>query len=172
MPMRANNVQEQLNKISNPYGFDFPTRAINSTLPIRPRFIWQQLAKCTEMTVHESELMFFGRGGRPKNYPDYKRYCDSCPVLLECRAYAIVHKERGIWGGTTRDQRENLPVPYKNFLTAVARVQGWFEARTNVLYSATHLQTQEDRREDLRDQTNSALEELADFFGLEEPLGA
>lgn len=124
------------------------------------------------MSLPDAMLMFFGKGGRPKNYPDYKKYCDQCPVLLECRAYAIVHKEKGIWGGTTQNQRESLPVPYKNFLTAVAKVQGWFESRQNTEYSATFLQTKEDRQEVLREQSNSALSDLADFFGLEEPLGA
>lgn len=34
-----------------------------------------------------------------------KSICRRCPFRAECLAWAIEHDERGIWGGTTRDER-------------------------------------------------------------------
>lgn len=43
-------------------------------------------------------------------YPpaEAKAYCDRCPVLTECLAFALEHKLEGTWGGTTTYQREQL----------------------------------------------------------------
>ena len=35
-----------------------------------------------------------------------KAICARCPVKAECRAYAIEHDLHGVWGGTTRRERE------------------------------------------------------------------
>lgn len=34
-----------------------------------------------------------------------KAICRTCPVLVECRAYARAHNERGVWGGETEHDR-------------------------------------------------------------------
>lgn len=35
-----------------------------------------------------------------------KRVCRTCPIMMECRAYAIRNEERlGVWGGTDRWDR-------------------------------------------------------------------
>lgn len=41
------------------------------------------------------------------NWTQPKRFCDSCPVRLECTAFAIGNDElHGMWGGLTPRQRE------------------------------------------------------------------
>jgi hypothetical protein len=34
--------------------------------------------------------------------------CWRCPARIECLAYAIDHRERGIWGGTTEKDRRRI----------------------------------------------------------------
>jgi WhiB family redox-sensing transcriptional regulator len=35
-----------------------------------------------------------------------KRVCSTCPVKTECLEWAMEHPEEGVWGGTTRQERE------------------------------------------------------------------
>ncbi|MBM4504330.1 hypothetical protein GS582_10965 [Rhodococcus hoagii] len=43
-----------------------------------------------------------------------KKICERCPVLVECRTYALEHEERhGVWGGLTESERRS------RFATAV-----------------------------------------------------
>lgn len=38
-----------------------------------------------------------------------KEICEGCPFLMECRAWAVGNvDEYGVWGGTTRTEREGL----------------------------------------------------------------
>jgi WhiB family redox-sensing transcriptional regulator len=37
-----------------------------------------------------------------------KAICARCPVLAECRSWAISHEAYGIWGGLTEHQRARL----------------------------------------------------------------
>ena len=34
--------------------------------------------------------------------------CARCPVIEPCRAHAVEHRERGIWGGTSERQRKTI----------------------------------------------------------------
>lgn len=36
------------------------------------------------------------------------KICQSCPVIAECLNWALQHKETGIWGGTSENQRKQL----------------------------------------------------------------
>lgn len=36
-----------------------------------------------------------------------KRVCSGCPVIRECRDYAIRNECEGVWGGTTDEERES-----------------------------------------------------------------
>lgn len=35
-----------------------------------------------------------------------KRVCSACPIWTECLEWALEHPEEGVWGGTTRQERE------------------------------------------------------------------
>ena len=34
--------------------------------------------------------------------------CASCPILDDCKEWAVVHGESGIWGGTTESDRKSI----------------------------------------------------------------
>ncbi|HEX9774315.1 MAG TPA: WhiB family transcriptional regulator [Actinomycetota bacterium] len=64
---------------------------------------WQRRAACRGAPMED----FF-----PPAYDDVppaKMYCVSCPVRIECLAYALAKREPfGIWGGLTPKERRNL----------------------------------------------------------------
>lgn len=41
----------------------------------------------------------------PKQHAQLRRTCLSCPVVQECREYAITHELYGFWGGMTAMER-------------------------------------------------------------------
>ena len=50
-----------------------------------------------------------GRGRRARaELQAAKDICAACPVCAECLAYALEHGERGIWGGTTDQERKQI----------------------------------------------------------------
>lgn len=51
--------------------------------------------------------MFFTSGGHGANRA--KAMCADCPVINECRSYALDRPEMtGVWGGTTETDRDRL----------------------------------------------------------------
>ena len=72
---------------------------------IRP---WMLRGLCNGTSV--PDLWFpehAGRGADPR-VKMAKAICASCPVRLPCLDYALSRGERGIWGGTTEDERRLL----------------------------------------------------------------
>lgn len=67
---------------------------------------WRFEAACGQMDADEADKVFFPRGS--KRIAQAKEICGGCPVLLECRAFAMLHDLKGIWGGTTTDEREYI----------------------------------------------------------------
>lgn len=61
---------------------------------------WQLDAKCAGMATK----WFFA----PLLEDEMLQYCQDCPVLNLCWAYAVASKEEGVWGGTTESQRMRL----------------------------------------------------------------
>jgi WhiB family redox-sensing transcriptional regulator len=54
---------------------------------------------------HDPELWF---GSAPEQ-GKAKAICQSCPVIVDCRAHALLHDERiGVWGGLDQDQLEQI----------------------------------------------------------------
>jgi hypothetical protein len=47
------------------------------------------------------------RAPKPATYGMLRRLCLSCPVLQECREWAIAHEEYGFWGGMSPIERES-----------------------------------------------------------------
>ena len=50
-----------------------------------------------------------------------KAICAECVVQEPCLDYALVHKEKGVWGGTSEKERRLIK---KTGFTAVAYLQG------------------------------------------------
>ena len=40
--------------------------------------------------------------------PTIRRMCKDCPILHDCREYAIEHERQGFWGGLTATDRGKL----------------------------------------------------------------
>ena len=70
---------------------------------------WRSYAECNEL---DAELFFPDPSGNRE--PQWARVhlqaaraiCAPCPVKLECLAFALAGRDRGIWAGTTEEQRE------------------------------------------------------------------
>lgn len=75
---------------------------------------WQADAKC---------LNYFNRLT--------KKYCADCPVIGDCYSFAVVHQERGFWGGTFETERTPEALSYEviNALRSAFRSQGLLEER-------------------------------------------
>lgn len=81
---------------------------------------WSKEAKCGNSI---SDDLFFGPN-RTHNL-NGKKFCtgqidgEMCPVVNQCRTYAIVHDLEGIWGGTTLQERKDFGPLIKDFLAQV-----------------------------------------------------
>lgn len=64
---------------------------------------WQAQAKC-----READLGIFFPGPRQSTRPA-KAICAECPVVDECREYALgVPALQGVWGGLSENERDRL----------------------------------------------------------------
>lgn len=69
---------------------------------------WSRRGKCRS----ETKLDFVSDDAKERS--EAKKICTGqvdgriCPVLDLCKTYAIVHKEMGIWGGTSFTDRQNI----------------------------------------------------------------
>jgi hypothetical protein len=61
--------------------------------------------RCTKgLSSEEIDALFFiPMGGSNTRGKDY---CELCPVKKECLHYAVLYRERGIWGGTDDKERK------------------------------------------------------------------
>lgn len=82
-----------------------PSRYHPDTLP--PPAHWQEHAACRG--VH---WLFYPEGDKGTVHleiQEAKRYCRSCPVLMQCRLEALERREPyGVWGGLTEKERRAL----------------------------------------------------------------
>ena len=68
---------------------------------------WQSFAACHDLPLD----LFFPSSGMEsmRNINVIKPFCQECPVHLQCLAYALSHPdERGIWAGTTENDRRKI----------------------------------------------------------------
>lgn len=69
------------------------------TVPVEE---WKERAACADLTLEESDRIFFGHGAAQA---EGVSMCRGCPVVAECRAYADSFEEAsikrvvGVWGG-------------------------------------------------------------------------
>ena len=71
---------------------------------------WSQRAKCRDLG-QAGEVVFFPdtRSGEGfKQLKAGKQFCTDCPVISQCKIYAIAHGVYGIWGGTAKAERDKL----------------------------------------------------------------
>lgn len=77
---------------------------------------WSKEAKCGNKIDDDK---FFG----PTRHHSMngKKFCTDCPVIAQCRTYALVHDLEGIWGGTSYRDRKNVEPLVRDFLIQVYR---------------------------------------------------
>jgi WhiB family transcriptional regulator, redox-sensing transcriptional regulator len=71
---------------------------------------WRHRAICRD----EDPELFFPISDDGPSLPqiaEAKSVCLRCPVIRDCRDWARAAGMTGIWGGTTEDERNALPVP-------------------------------------------------------------
>lgn len=74
-----------------------------SSALLRWREPWMDDAECARV---DPDAWFPEKGESPK---PAKKICATCPVIQECREYALRNRERnGIWGGTSDADRRKL----------------------------------------------------------------
>lgn len=77
-------------------------------------------------------LFFYGSGGSPVKG---KRFCSTCPVKNQCRDFAILYEETGLWGATDdkeRDMIRKMMPEYVLLLRKEAEAQRRLEIRETV----------------------------------------
>jgi WhiB family redox-sensing transcriptional regulator len=84
---------------------------------------WEQRAACKGTEAPDT---FFSEVRRSRDI------CDTCPVKDECRNYAIAHDEYGIWGGTSKYQRDHMPIYIRDMIREVYLRAGLLEYRTGL----------------------------------------
>ena len=90
---------------------------------------WANLGSCRGLADTDSvraDHIFFVTRGRPKINPLFIQYCSQCPVRVQCLYFAIANNEYGVWGGTTKNQRDLLPLDYRLKIVEKAKREGWF----------------------------------------------
>jgi WhiB family transcriptional regulator, redox-sensing transcriptional regulator len=92
-----------------------------------------------------------------------KAICSQCPVKVDCLEYALVHREKGIWGGTnTRERREQYPEFLVTFVRTQYEAKGLVESRSiPELYSLTIPGRRREQQEELWDPMASIAHLLA-----------
>ncbi len=83
-------------------------QASHRTAPPRPvtceQLAWQLQAACRDIP----SAMFFPERKYPHNTAPAKAVCRGCTVSAECLQYAIDYNERGVWGGTSDEDRKRM----------------------------------------------------------------
>lgn len=69
----------------------------------------------------EDPELFFPFPGAIGQILEAKTVCAGCPVLADCRVYAMSQSD-GIWGGLTEDERRELSVQARERKTSVAEL--------------------------------------------------
>jgi WhiB family redox-sensing transcriptional regulator len=71
----------------------------------------------------------------PSKVKQAKKECFNCPVKFECWQYALIYDERGLWGGTTDNERDSYahssPKVIEGLILEATR-QGVYEHRLSV----------------------------------------
>lgn len=67
---------------------------------------WREFGKCASLSSDEADSLFFI--GRGKSSSPAKKFCSTCIVNKQCLFFAMYYDEKGIWAGTTYEERQGL----------------------------------------------------------------
>lgn len=84
---------------------------------------WQQYGNCRDEVPSK---FFLAKGDKGKQA---KAICSDCIVKQECRDFAILYHERGVWGGMTDKERDLLAPLVLDELEEQAKLDGTLETR-------------------------------------------
>lgn len=70
---------------------------------------WQEQARCRGLSPEKTDEYFFGKA-KSKQKLAVKAFCNPCPVRQQCLDFAIANESKGIAGGTTEAEREQMVV--------------------------------------------------------------
>lgn len=71
---------------------------------IPPADGWQQQGLCRQGDPD----LFFPEKGDQTAVSEAKKICNLCPVQTECGTWGILYELDGVWGGTSRNERQQL----------------------------------------------------------------
>lgn len=88
---------------------------------------WSQRAACKG--IDYPDQMFFPPTGKGHSgsQDEGKKFCTRCPVISECRIYAIAHDVHGIWGGTTLADRKAISRSIRDLIKLMYQQEGQLE---------------------------------------------
>lgn len=66
---------------------------------------WADRGSCKGLTHKEVVTYFFPLKTSSIEILKAKEICAVCPVLEECREYALAHSDHGVWGGMSERER-------------------------------------------------------------------
>ena len=100
---------------------------------------WERLGICKD----KNPEFFFPKDA--KTEITNSMFCLDCPVIDQCRYYAIAHNEIGVWGGTTTSQRNRLDKQVKDWIKTAFLAKGILEIRKSLdeIYKQQRARSQE-----------------------------
>lgn len=67
---------------------------------------WYDAAACKDQTeLFFPPATYEKHDTRVRRETRARKICDTCPALIACRRWAREHREIGVWGGETDEQR-------------------------------------------------------------------
>lgn len=90
---------------------------------------WASKGACVNLDPMKADEIFFDtKPGRPSKENAWSPYCSNCPVTQKCFEWALVNNVEGVWGNTTKNQRDSLfLLEYKTELLKKAQQEEWLE---------------------------------------------
>lgn len=88
---------------------------------------WSKRAKCQDLAF--ADQVFFPDTGKGSTTAinEGKKFCTDCPVISQCKIYAIAHGVHGIWGGTSKAERDRVDKNIKQAIRTMYIVAGQLE---------------------------------------------
>lgn len=99
-------------------------------MAINQRDRWAGRGACVSLHAKEADDIFFNSspGRRTVENSPWIEYCGNCPVQRNCFEWAMVNGVEGVWGNTTKKQRDSVFLrTYRLELRKQAIVEGWLE---------------------------------------------